>query len=95
MLDNWVNGFLYIVSSSSTTGAKKGFEAYQIEYIKRLDNLKLKNRKIIGFGISDGKGFNEACKYANGAIIGSAFVKALDNPGDIKNKIADFIKNIR
>lgn len=94
-LDEWSAGFLYVVAASSTTGAKKGFESYQIDYFKRLQNLNLKRPKLIGFGISNHQTFVEALKYANGAIIGSAFVKSLENETIPLNKrIADFINSI-
>lgn len=94
-LDKWSSGFLYIVSSSSTTGTKKGFDDYQINYFKRLQELDIKNPKLIGFGISDKKSFEETCKHANGAIIGSAFIKALNNDGNLHEKILKFVKGIK
>lgn len=94
-LDSLSTGFLYIVAASSTTGAKQGFEEYQIEYFNRLKSLNLQSPKLIGFGISDNASFTEACKYANGAIIGSAFIKALEEDGELKNKIEKFINKIK
>lgn len=93
-LDSWSTGFLYVVSSSSTTGAKTGMQDYQIEYFKRLNGLKLQTPKLIGFGISDRKGFKRACEYANGAIIGSAFINALNKEGKSPEKISGFIQGI-
>jgi tryptophan synthase alpha chain len=94
-LDKWSSGFLYIVAASSTTGAKQGFQPYQIEYFKRLQKLNLSNPKLIGFGISSQASFEEACKYANGAIIGSAFVKALEKVVDIQKTVAEFVMDIK
>ena len=94
-LDSQESGFLYVVSSSSTTGAKKEFQTYQIDYFERLNKLKLKNPKIIGFGISNCDGFTEACKYANGAIIGSAFVKALEEKNSLNENIMNFIGSVK
>ncbi len=94
-LDKWSTGFLYIVSSSATTGTKQDISDYQLEYFKRLQNLDIKNPKLIGFGISDKKSFNETCNYANGAIIGSAFIKALNKDGNLQTKINDFITEIK
>jgi tryptophan synthase alpha chain len=93
-LDSITNGFLYIVAASSTTGAKKGFEEYQIEYFNRLQKLQLLYPTLIGFGISSNQSFKEACKYANGAIIGSAFIKALEGNGKLESKIEGFVKDI-
>ncbi len=94
-LDNLSKGFLYIVAASSTTGTKQGFEPYQIEYFNRLKSLNLKTPTLIGFGISDQKSFQEACRFANGAIIGSAFIKALDAKGSIAEKVESFIRTIK
>jgi tryptophan synthase alpha chain len=94
-LDKWSSGFLYIVAASSTTGAKSGFQPYQIEYFNRLQKLNLNNPKLIGFGISNKESFKEACNYANGAIIGSAFIKAVEGKGDLKKIVQNFIKEIK
>jgi tryptophan synthase alpha chain len=94
-LDKWSSGFIYIVAASSTTGAKQGFQPYQIEYFNRLQKLNLTNPKLIGFGISSHETFEEACKYANGVIIGSAFVKALEAKGKLEEIISGFIKEIK
>ena len=67
---------------------KSGIADAQLEYFKRIKSLQIKNPTVIGFGISNRETFNTACKYANGAIIGSAFVKALSesaSKGNIKN----------
>lgn len=94
-LDKLSTGFLYIVAASSTTGAKQGFQQYQIDYFNRLKSLELQSPKLIGFGISDSESFNQACNFANGAIIGSAFIKALEAEGDLETKIIDFIQSIK
>jgi tryptophan synthase alpha chain len=94
-LDQWTSGFLYIVAASSTTGAKKGFQPYQIEYFNRLSSLDLKSPQLIGFGISDNQTFSEACDYANGAIIGSAFIQALEKHGELGDKISTFIHAVK
>ena len=94
-LDDWSTGFLYIVSASSTTGVKKEFQQYQLDYFERLKKLNLKKPRLIGFGISSNKTYHEACKHANGVIIGSAFIKALEGEGDLKTKVAKFIQEIK
>ena len=93
-IDDNSNGFIYMVSSSSITGKKSSFNKSQIQYFKRINNLSLKNPKIIGFGISDKKSYNEACKYSNGAIIGTNFIKSLDE-NDLSNSIREYIILIR
>jgi tryptophan synthase alpha chain len=76
-IDSVSNGFIYMVSSASTTGAKTGFGNEQTQYFERIANMNLKNPQIVGFGISNNETFTQATKHAKGAIIGSAFVKHL------------------
>ena len=92
-IDKVSNGFIYMVSSSSVTGARNTFQKNQIEYFKRVDDMKLKTPKIIGFGISNSETFNTAIRYSDGAIIGSAFIKFLEKEG--VNKISSFVSSIR
>jgi tryptophan synthase alpha chain len=93
-LDELSTGFLYAVSSSSTTGKDKDMNAVNA-YLQRLQKMKLKNPVLVGFGIKDKATFNTACQYANGAIIGTAFVKALENAPDISEVTKTFVSNIR
>ncbi len=92
-IDDNSEGFIYMVSSASTTGAKTGFGEEQTDYFKRIDGLKLKNPQIVGFGISNAKTFEQATTFARGAIIGSAFIKFLSEKG--VDSIPEFIKRIR
>lgn len=94
-LDRHSGGFLYMVAASSITGAKTGFEDYQQKYFERIKGLDLKLPRIIGFGISTKETFDHACRYANGAIIGSAFVNTLAKEGDMKKNIQEYIRLIR
>ena len=94
--DNACNGFIYMVSSASTTGANKAVDQdKQIEYFKRVKSLNLKNPIQIGFNIKDKTSFEYATQYANGGIIGSAFIKKLADEGDLKTKVREFVKGIR
>jgi tryptophan synthase alpha chain len=93
-LDTISKGFLYMVSTSSTTGIKKGFDNSQKEYFRKIRDLNLKTPGLIGFGISDKSTFEQACAYSEGAIIGSAFIKALDEKGDLAENTKRFIKSI-
>jgi tryptophan synthase alpha chain len=88
-------GFIYMVSSSSTTGVKNNFSQEQIEYFKRIKAMLLKNPTLIGFGISNSDNFKTACRYSGGAIIGSAFVKMLGEKGFSKLAIRKFVQEIR
>ncbi len=92
-IDEASDGFIYMVSSASTTGAKTGFGDVQKAYFDRISRMQLKNPQIVGFGISNSQTFNQATEKAKGAIIGSAFIKHLTSRG--ADKIADFVKGIR
>ena len=93
LIDELSKGFIYMVSSYSVTGAKDSFDQYQIEYFKRIKKMKLSNPLLIGFGISNSNTFKSACQNSDGAIIGSAYIKHIDNHGFSKTK--DFIKLIK
>lgn len=91
-IDRASNGFIYMVSSASTTGAKTGLD-HASSYFKRISSMSLKNPQIVGFGISDAHTFAQATAHAKGAIIGSAFIKHLTANG--KEGISQFISAIR
>lgn len=92
-LDSLSTGFLYAVSSSATTGNEKDFDQVTI-YLQRLKDMQLKNPVLVGFGIKDKNTFDTACRYANGAIIGSAYIKALEQPGDIQSLTKKFLEQV-
>lgn len=92
-IDTASKGFIYMVSSAGTTGAKASFENSQEAYFNKVDSLALKHPQIVGFGISNATTFNQATKKAKGAIIGSAFIKMLTEKGI--DGISEFIKTIR
>lgn len=93
-IDAASDGFIYMVSSSSTTGAGKKVEDFQKDYFERIKDMKLNTPCIIGFGISDYATFTNACKYASGAIIGSAFVNSFKTEIELSDSISQFVKNI-
>jgi len=92
-LDELSTGFLYAVSSSSTTGKDKDFDAVE-KYLSRLKSMKLQNPILVGFGIKDKQTFEAACKYVNGAIIGTAYIKALENARDVTVETKKFLGTI-
>ena len=92
-LDQLSTGFLYAVSSSSTTGSDKNMTDVTA-YLERLKSYQLKNPVLVGFGIKDKQTFDAACKHANGAIIGTAYIKALESAAGISETTAAFIKNV-
>lgn len=94
-IDSLSSGFIYMVSSASTTGAKTGISDDQEAYFKRIDAMKLKNPRLIGFGISDRASFLKASNGSSGAIIGSAFVKLLSKAKDLKSEIIEFVSSIK
>jgi tryptophan synthase alpha chain len=90
--ENLSKGFIYAVSTASTTGMQNGFDNKSEAYFKKLKDMKLSIPIMIGFGISNKKTFGQVCKYAAGGIIGSAFVKAVTNNNNIEKDIEIFIK---
>ena len=95
-IDQLTNGFIYMVSSASTTGSQKGITDEMKAYFSRIEAMKIKNPRLIGFGIQDYSTFQTASQYANGAIIGSAFVRLLEQNQENKTAaIHDFIRSIR
>ncbi len=93
-IDGLCSGFIYAVSSSSTTGVPKKTGDLDA-YLNRLKDMKLKNPVLVGFGISDNKGYEAACRFSNGGIIGSAYIKALKSSGGVGQLTKEFIKSIR
>lgn len=92
-IDSLTDAFIYVVASASITGAKGEISGKQIDYFNRIKAMNLQSKLIVGFGISDRKTFSTACNYMNGAIIGSAFVKELENNG--VEGIQCFIKSLK
>ena len=93
-LDELSSGFLYAVSSSSTTGSNKNMTDVK-SYLLKLKALNLKNPVLVGFGIRDRSSFEAACANTNGAIIGTAYIKALAEPGNVADITRKFFETIR
>ncbi|MEP4091028.1 tryptophan synthase subunit alpha [Reichenbachiella sp.] len=91
LVDEHTDGFIYMVSSSSTTGENKNFATDFEDFADRLLAMKLKNPLITGFGIKDKNSFDQVCKFSKGGIIGSAFVKSLAETKDIGENITKFM----
>ena len=90
-IDDISTGFIYMVSGSSTTGVKTSF---QNSYFERIKQRNLKNPRLIGFGISTRETFATACDYSQGAIIGSAFIDALVQKGELNERIINFVHTL-
>ena len=94
-IDENTDGFIYMVSSSATTGAQTNFNESKQEYFRKIDQLQLKNPRLIGFGISNKETITAAFSNAAGAIIGSKFISLLDeekNPQKAVEKLMQAIK---
>ena len=92
-VDSLSSGFLYAVSSSSTTGKNKEINDQQA-YFERLEKMGLRNPVLVGFGIRDKASFEAACLHANGAIIGTAYIKALENGKSVGVATKEFLSTI-
>ena len=94
-IDAHTDGFIYMVSSASTTGAQKDFDRQKQAYFEKVDGLKLRNPRMVGFGISNQQTFDAACSHASGGIIGSRFVSLLNQyQGDAKQAIQHLKRDI-
>jgi tryptophan synthase alpha chain len=93
-LDSYSSGFIYLVSSNSITGSTNA-NTFQTDYYKRIQNMKLQNPHLIGFGVHDKKTFETVCEFGSGAIIGSAFIKHLDKNGTSEGSIKAFVNGIK
>ena len=81
LIDEHTDGFIYMVSSASITGAQKSFDEAKQEYFQRINAMNLRNPRMIGFGISNKQTLESAQNNAAGAIIGSKFVTLLGESG--------------
>jgi len=93
-LDSLSSGFLYAVSSSYTTGSDKKPGSAK-GYLRKLKSLRLKNPVLVGFGIKDKASFDAACQWAEGAIIGSAYIKSLENSPNVNAATKSFLSSKR
>src|ERR1035437_10256666 len=85
-IDGHTNGFIYMVSSAAVTGTQSSFDN-KVEYFNRINAMNLKNPRLIGFGISNKSTRDMVCKYSSGAIVGSAFIKALQETQDVEKGV--------
>ena len=93
-LDELSSGFLYAVSSSSTTGSQKNLSDVE-SFLKRLNVLQLKKPVLAGFGIKDKQSFEAVCQYAHGGIIGTAFIKAIADSKNLNQAVDSFLKSLK
>lgn len=88
-IDDNTDGFIYMVSSASTTGAQNSFDEAKQEYFHRINSMNLHNPRMIGFGISNKQTLDSAQQNAAGAIIGSKFVQLLEDANGDADKALD------
>lgn len=94
MIDENTSGFIYMVSTASVTGAKNSFSEENLAYFRRVNEMKLKNPRLIGFGISNKETFDAACRESSGAIIGSKFITLLNSEPTIEAAAEKLIEAI-
>ena len=94
LIDGHSSGFIYMVSSAGTTGTKTSFAQNQKEYFEKVNGMNLKKPRMIGFGISNHETYKAATANAQGAIIGSHFVKILGEEGSIQDKVKKLMESI-
>ena len=95
LIDDNTNGFIYMVSSASITGTQKSFDEQKQEYFRRIDQMNLRNPRMIGFGISNAQTLKAAQDNAAGAIIGSKFVALLNEAnGDVDAALDQLLDNL-
>lgn len=93
-IDSLSKGFIYVVSQASTTGTKLGVSESQETYFERIRAMQLQNPLQIGFGIADAASFQKACRYAQGAIIGSAFIRYIAERNDVATASREFLSKV-
>lgn len=94
-IDEISDGFIYMVSSASVTGATSGISQEMESYFNRVNAMNLRNPRLIGFGIKDKQSFQTASKYASGAIIGSQFVRLIGSTKDLNSEIVSFVHSLK
>lgn len=94
LIDDHTDGFIYMVSSASTTGAQSSFDETKQNYFKRINSMNLKNPRLIGFGISNKATLDAALSNASGAIIGSRFITLLKESSSIQDAVKELLKNL-
>ena len=92
-IDSHTNGFIYMVSSAATTGTQTSFDN-KVDYFNRINSMNLKNPRLVGFGISNKSTRDMVNRYSSGAIIGSAFIKALQETQDVEKGVKLLLENL-
>ena len=93
LIDGHTNGFIYMVSSAAVTGTQSSFDN-KVDYFNRINAMNLKNPRLIGFGISNKSTRDMVNRYSSGAIIGSAFIKALEETQDVEKGVELLLRKL-
>lgn len=93
-IDNNTDGFIYMVSSAAVTGVRQSYDDLRLAYFNRINSMNLKNPRLVGFGISNKSTSDSANMYSSGAIIGSAFIKLLNESSDIEEAVEKLLENL-
>ena len=92
-IDNNTDGFIYMVSSAAVTGTQQSFDD-SLAYFNRINAMHLKNPRLIGFGVSNKSTLTMVNQYASGAIVGSAFIKTLEQSAQIENAVEELMEKL-
>lgn len=95
LIDSISEGFVYVVGKQGVTGQKGQFSDEQLATFKRFKDLNPKNPLVIGFGVHNNQTIRQANTFGDGAIIGSAFIRAISEPGTISSKVHNFISTLK
>ncbi len=94
-IDEHTGGFIYMVSSAAITGTQNDFNEQKQAYFRRIEEMNLRNPRMIGFGISNKQTYDAACAHAAGAIVGSKFVTLLKEERKAENAIIRLLDALR
>ncbi|MDR1737197.1 MAG: tryptophan synthase subunit alpha [Candidatus Symbiothrix sp.] len=95
LIDEHTDGFIYMVSSAATTGAQQSFNQQKQDYFQRINEMNLRNPRLIGFGISNKDTLESAFAHASGAIVGSRFVSLLAEEKDVETAVNQLIRTLQ
>lgn len=86
------SSFIYAVSLSGVTGKSLKIDDERRDYLRKLAEMKLRSPLMVGFGIENKEQFEEVTKYAAGGIIGSAFLREIENASDVCGATKEFVE---
>ena len=94
-IDEASSGFIYLVSSASTTGAQNEFNDQKQAYFKRIEAMNLRNPLMVGFGVSNKATFDAAAAHTRGCIVGSAFINSLQEHDTITGAVEALVGRVK